>query len=44
VLELRNVPKMIETDARQNTDFVFGEDFLAELNSHHCERLAITGC
>jgi hypothetical protein len=35
VLELRNVPEMIETDAGQNTDFVFGEYFLAELDSHH---------
>jgi len=35
VLVPRNPAEMVQANAGQNTDLIFGEDFLAELDSHH---------
>ena len=35
VLVLRQLAQMVGSDARKGDDFVFGEDFLAHLDSHH---------
>src|SRR5580704_13675004 len=35
VLILRELAQMVSADAREGDDFIFGEDFLARLDSHH---------
>src|ERR1700684_382754 len=35
VLVLRELAQMVGADAREGDHFVFGEDFLAHLDSHH---------
>jgi hypothetical protein len=35
VLVLSELAQMVGADPRKGDDFIFGEDFLAGLNSHH---------